>query len=113
MLMCDVPHEGEMTMIHLSNVSGLLQLIDSIDRKDNIDIFIRGRVVIVVVGDGEVLARRAILDFPERRISCRIHHIKGLLRFQVHTGRGNQCQSALRDITIKRGPGRIGKLDEL
>jgi hypothetical protein len=41
MLICDVPHEGEVSVIHISDVSEFFELPHTLNRKHDVNVFVR------------------------------------------------------------------------
>ena len=78
-MLFDVPHKGEVAVIHIIDIFPPLQILNPLDWKYNVDIFIRVCMVIVIMGNGKIIRGCVRRNLPESGITGRIRHVKGCL----------------------------------
>lgn len=91
----DMSHEGKMAGVDGTDFAKLLQQSDAFNREHDVDILVGIRMVVVDMGNEKILRGLICRNFPERRVTGRILHVKGLLRGQVHATGGNQGHPAV------------------
>ena len=95
MLPRNMPHEREVPVMHVTDVPEIHKIHHVINRKHDINVFVRICVVIVVVGYCKIIGRDIRRYFTKSRITCRILHVKRRLRPEMNSCCRYQGQTAL------------------
>ncbi len=85
----DMAHKTEMPLSQRADATGRLHLFESSKRKNDVEIPLGVRVIVVVVGDGIVVLYGGGIENTKSRIAVAIRHVELRLAAVVHAGRGH------------------------
>lgn len=100
----DVAHESVMGVGNPADDPFSSEFLQASDGKDDVDVLLCIRVVVVVVGDHELFCNGVIINLPIGGVTVAVYHVKGLLVLPVHPRCGNERSDALRQGLLNRSP---------
>ena len=103
----DMSHEAIMISGNLCNRAFAFELPQALRGKDHVDVTVRVRVVVIVVGDHQVFERAGEIDDTPGRIAVPVGHIEGLLVAVMHARGRHHSHGALRKRLYERRPGHV------
>ena len=102
-----MPHEGIVRRSYATDDAFSRQFINPVQGQQDVEITVSVLVIVVIVGDGEVLLFGLRRNHAKGGISLRVVHVEGPVRLQVQASGGNQADPAARQGFADRSPGYI------
>jgi hypothetical protein len=99
-------HKAIMPRSNLPYLSFSRALFEPVKGKDDILIFVRIAVVIIIVRDDEPTLRYATRDDTKTGITVLVCHVEWWILFQMHPGGGDQCHRTISQWFAERCPRR-------
>ncbi len=72
----DMAHEGIVLLRQFTHNAFLLQFLQSLDRKDDVDVFFGIAVIVVIVSNSVTVKDRRAIENPEARVAFAVLHVK-------------------------------------